>query len=397
MQRQASEIAEVPTRVEMVADGLSARVIHGWHSSRLIRFRGALYACATLDADDEWKAETVFLRRERSSDWKRIARFPHAVYSLFAAPDGRFWVVAPSGYEDASVYRMRRPLDFGSFERVYQGTSFYHGAGISPEGNFLLLWAESNEMTAFKPNVVLSAFYDRAADRWHMGRIVTPEGRYGYVGILLRGKSALAVLNSAIQDPQANQTPPHYSWRHVRLARSDDLTRGSWQNVPYLMPRYGNTALQDLMVAPDRSAYLSYLHAGGNSLEETAKKAMAHCISRIRDDLSATIYSTSLSAGQGRLFSDRRRRWFLVGRQNTPNLHLWELDAKKGFRPVREYELPGTERLQEYVIHTLRPERFGGEADGDTIHLMTADHTAAADGRGKTITRMWHAAFRLPR
>ena len=55
----------------------------------------------------------------------------------------------------------------------------------------------------------------------------------------MQGRSALAVLNSAIQDKNANPVPPHYSWRHVRLARCEDLTKGKWVNKPWLMPKYG--------------------------------------------------------------------------------------------------------------------------------------------------------------
>ena len=70
--------------------------------------------------------------------------------------------------------------------------------------------------------------------------------------------------------------------------------------------------------------------------------------------------------------------------------------AAAGFRVVKEYELPGTDDLHGYVIHTLRPERFGGESDGDTIHLMTTRHIFGADKKKIRHAELWHAYFRLP-
>ncbi len=71
--------------------------------------------------------------------------------------------------------------------------------------------------------------------------------------------------------------------------------------------------------------------------------------------------------------------------------HLWRLDPREGFRPIKEWIIAGTEVLEGYVCHTLRPERFGGEADGQAIHLMTAKYLKAPDR-----AQLWHVSFSLP-
>ncbi len=57
---------------------------------------------------------------------------------------------------------------------------------ISPEGNFLLHMDNQNSEDEGVPNAVAAAFYDRKADKWHRSKAQTPEGRYGYEGILLK-------------------------------------------------------------------------------------------------------------------------------------------------------------------------------------------------------------------
>jgi hypothetical protein len=216
------------------------------------------------------------------------------------------------------------------------------------------------------------------------------------MGIILRGKRALAVLNSAIQDRKANPVPPHYSWRHVRLARSDDLTRGEWVQKPWLMPEYGGTGLQDLTVGPDGNAYLAYSHVSGSTYEETTRTPTRHYVARIGWDLATSVFPTGLDhAGATRLLLDRRGGWHLVGRAGGL-LHLWDLNASAEFRPTSEYVLPGTEKMEGYVIHTLRPERFGGASDGDTVHLLTAGYVKDAADPTKHYAQLWHCWFRLP-
>ena len=48
------------------------------------------------------------------------------------------------------------------------------------------------------------------------------------------------------------------------------------------------------------------------------------------------------------------------------------------------------------VHHPVRPERFGGESDGDTVHLMTTKHVYAADRKTIDHAELWHAYFDLP-
>ena len=94
--------------------------------------------------------------------------------------------------------------------------------------------------------------------------------------------------------------------------------------------------------------------------------------------------------------------WYLLGRpDNGGDLHLWVLDRKAGIKPTREYDLPGTDMLEGYVIHTLEPVRFGGEEDGDTIHVGSARYVndqgqKPAPGEKPTCAQLWHAQFDLP-
>jgi hypothetical protein len=174
------------------------------------------------------------------------------------------------------------------------------------------------------------------------------------------------------------------------LARCDDLTQGQWINQPWLMPEYGDTALQDLRVGPDGNAYLSYWHRSAASLEELAQIPLRHYIARLHEDLTTEVYPTGLEAEATRLVVDSQGKWFLVGRPKSGgNLHLWLLDSAHGFQATQEYELPGTDKLQGYVTHTLRPERFGGEGNSDTVHLLNCSY--ASDH-----AQLWHACFNLP-
>ncbi len=399
-------VPSLPVKGELVCGNVSANTIHGWQSGRLVKFEGALYATAGAIRPNEKPGDmmgsdtnSLIFRREPDGAWRQAAVVNSRSYTWSVAPDGTFWVVGPASYNDANTFRTRTPKDFSSFEPAYgQGSSSYLGASISPEGNFLLLHAESNQMEAFVSNAVVAAFYDNDAKAWSRSRLETPEGRYGYEGVLLRGKTALAVLNSALRDKAANPVPPHYSWRHVRLARCDDLTQGQWVNKPWLMPKFGDTVLQDLMRGPDGLAYLAYAYREGtNSCEEAAAKPLLHYIARIHDNLEADVFPTGLPAGSTRILVDRAKNWYVVGRLAAgQNLHLWQVDDKAGFKPIREYELPGTDRFDGYMIHTLRPERFGGESDGDTVHLMTTRHIAAADGKAIDHAELWHAQFDLP-
>ena len=74
-------------------------------------------------------------------------------------------------------------------------------------------------------------------------------------------------------------------------------------------------------------------------------------------------------------------------------MHLWDLDVENGFQLSNERILVGTEdKLAGYVMNTLRPQRSGGEDDGNTIHLLNA---AASDDENNA--ELYHAWFALPR
>jgi hypothetical protein len=366
-------------------------------TNRLLMVGGTLYASAAgpnPNGNRFWDHGGLFFRREASGKWVQIGTLPYNAKIICAAPDGTIWAVAPESYEVLHIYRTRKPLDFTSFEEVHRGTNSYLGASVSPEGNFICLYAESGDMQYGHAQNTTVAFYEKATDKWYMSKIATPEGRYGYDGIILHGRKAVAVLNSALSDPEHVTNKPPYTWRHVRLARCEDLTQGEWKNVPWLMPEYGDTVLQDLIEAPDGAIYLAYANRTAATAAEY-KTAPYHnlLIARIRSDLSAHVYTVDTQSGSNRLLIDSAGGWHVVGRKGTGNLHLWDLDPRNGFRASNEREIAHSEGLQGYVIHTLRPARFGGQADGDIIHLLDTEN-AKGDYQKEDVA-YWHVAFRL--
>jgi hypothetical protein len=78
-------------------------------------------------------------------------------------------------------------------------------------------------------------------------------------------------------------------------------------------------------------------------------------------------------------------------------LHVWDLDPRAGYRPGRERRVAGTERLGDYVFHTLRPERFGGDSDGDRVHLLGTPAPPDPPGRERADVELWHVSFLLGR
>jgi hypothetical protein len=412
----------IAARVELVHPHVFAGTIHGWHSNRLLKYGGALYACATLPAvePNRWKETGIFLQRERDGTWTEVGTLPYAPYLMCVGPDGRFWVLGSTSFANVHINRMRTPLDFGSLEELHTGTNSYMGAGIGPEGNLLVLYAQTMEERAYHPNGVIAAFYDQERSRWYLSRLVTPEGRYGYEGVIVRGRQGMAVLNSTVFDPEHAQGGK-YSWRHVRLARCEDLTKGfwlkhvtrlnadngprwtdlpetEWLNVGWLLPKDGRTGLQDFMLAPDGYVYLSYNHVSAQSDEAMRKLTETpHYVARIHEDLAVDYYPTGLGASATRLIVDSNGTWYILGRPPSGgDLHLWEISPKHGFKPSKEYVLNGTGKLEAYVIHVLCPERFGGERDGDTIHLLSTRVVKDAGGNDLGYAEMWHAAFDLP-
>lgn len=214
----------VPAQVELVCPKVHPGTIHGWHSNRLLRYGGRLYACATIPSpksDKTFEQPGAFFRREADGTWKQVGTLDYPPYLMCAGPDGRFWVLGSTAFANVHINRMKVPLDFGSLEELHTGTNAYMGAGISPEGSFLVVYAETQEQRAFRHNAVIAAFYDQSTDKWHLSRIATPEGRYGYEGVIVRGRQGLAVLNSTILDPEHAQgasTPGATSaWPAVKI------------------------------------------------------------------------------------------------------------------------------------------------------------------------------------
>jgi hypothetical protein len=392
----------IPTVLERISEEQWPSVIHGWHANRILKVKGTLYAIGLLPApagrDERFGTRGTFYRRDADGNWTEIGSGLSHLYSALAGPDGRLWGVSNSGYDNFTLSRSVSPGDATEWETVHTGVNFYSGAGMSPEGNVLAIYAETQDFDRGKYNSLITAFYDRETDRWYRSGIPTPEGRYGYVGIILRGRRGFAVLNSALRDAEANPVPPHYTWRHVRLAYCDDLRRGRWTVKAWLMPAYGSTTLQDLIEGPDGAAYLAYSHVGGATRAEIGGRPALHYIARITMDrrLKVTVSSTHLAVSSSRLFVSSQGSWFVAGRPaGGTTLWLYELDPSSGFLATERRELPGTDVLQGYMIYPLRPERFGGEGDGDVVHLVSAEQLPAGEGRPERAV-LWHAAFRLP-
>jgi hypothetical protein len=388
----------VPARVEKIADAVSATTIHGWNTCRLLRRGGVLFASAAVsnpNATEYWDHAGAFFRQD-DGRWSEIAKLPFNPYTMAVAPDGTFWVVAPPSYTDCRVLRSRTPGDLATLEEVHRGTCSYLGAAVGPEGNFLVLYAHSADSNAGTPNAVIAAFFDHATGTWHTSRIETPEGRYGYEGIVLRGKQAFAVLNSSLTDPDHSDAKgTRYSWRHVRLARCDDLTKGEWIQSGSLLPQDGKCALQDLIVGPDGDLYLSLSHvAAASHAELLAIESVPHRIARIHADLSVESFETGLQVGSSRLLVDPSGNFHLIGRWGAGGLRLWDLDRAQGFHAGESREITGSDPLEDYVVHTLCPERFGGEGGGDTVYLLGTRSPPDPPGKERADVELWLASFK---
>ncbi|GAG13214.1 unnamed protein product, partial [marine sediment metagenome] len=213
--------------------------------------------------------------------------------------------------------------------------------------------------------------------------------------IVIRGRSAIALLQSTIFEPAVAPELFGYSWRLLRLARCDDLTKGEWVQQPWLMRKFGQTKLNDMIVAPDGGIYVAYHHRGGDeSYEATEQLPKEYYIARIGEDLSVETFSPGFSPVSSRLFVDSAGRWYIMGRQDDA-LHMWRVDPKDNFKPTKHWDLPGTDNLKA-MLHTLRPERFGGEGDGDTVHLVTGDYRRIPFDDTVDRFGLWHASFELP-
>ena len=383
-------LPEIVATVEVVSDAVKARTIHGWHSSRLVMYDGALYAAATVadpDGINDWQDRGLLYRRDASGGWRVVGETPNQPYHMCVGADGRFWVIAPARYHTAEVFRSRAAGNLGDLEMVYNGTCAYLGASVNADGDFLLLHARDGTSI---PNAVIAKFYDAATGVWHTSEFPTPEGRCGYEGIILRGQSALAIVNSSANPPPQDATAQESSpWRTVRLARCDDLTEGQWVTRAWLDPPYGSTGLADMYVDGDVT-YLTFSHRAATSLAAYGDTPGGNYIARIGRDLSVESFPFPVGVGGGRIVRDTAGGFAFVGRSGD-EMHLWDMDVGDGFALSNERRLVGTAgKLTNYVIHTLRPQRFGGETDGDTIHLLGTTVTDNPDRE-----TLYHVSFAL--
>ncbi|MFA6241859.1 MAG: hypothetical protein WC655_13075, partial [Candidatus Hydrogenedentales bacterium] len=292
----------ITVKAELVSPKVHPGAIHGWHSNRLLMVAGSLYACATVPSPNGENAEHPhenpghIFRREPDGTWVQVGETAFPPYIMCADSKQRIWMMGASGWDRLHVLRTRLPRDFSTLEEVYQAKNAYFGASISPEDNVLVLSATDQEQAAGKANSLTAAFYDATQDKWFESSVDTPEGRYGYEGILIKGNSAFAVINSSLYDPEhADAAGGRYSWRHARLIASADLRKKRWRNRPWLMPTDGRTPLQDLIQGPDGNAYLAYAHVGAAShVELAAMLATPHYIARISPELDVAEYPTGL-------------------------------------------------------------------------------------------------------
>jgi hypothetical protein len=390
-------------KTELIADPVSPNTMHGWNLCRLTKHKGVLYATAEKYLPEDRRTEKwqdnhgLVFKKEPGRRWKQIAEIDDdRIYTGAVDPDGRFWWVAPRTFAFIILWKSGPDFDFSDSYRLYDGTCAYLGTGVDNEGNHLLMHAkETNHLIRF-PNEMISVYYDKATDSWHRSSMVTPEGRYGYVGIILKGRKATALLKSTLFDPIAAPEPPHYNWRFLRLAKCEDLTKGEWVQQPFLLRKFGHTKMQDMIEGPDARMYLLYRHQGGDeSYEATEQLPYPYYITRVEDDLSTTTVKLDFEPVAGKLYISSSGKWYVVGMQDE-KLHLWRVDPGDDFKPVADMPLPGADEVLHDTGHTLRPERFGGESDGDTVHFVTIDPSRGSFGSPYAPVKLWHTWFNLP-
>ncbi len=388
----------IDVRVQLISDNVSPGTIHGWHSSRLLKYDGTLYAFPTRreDAADYDDAPVQIYSRKPGGQWEAGDLVPLPAYTTCFGPAGEFWTYGSYDFNNVHVWRSA-PLNINQTERLHSGKCFYGGTGVDDQGNFLALHSERTEHYFGVPNKMMSAFYDVETDRWHHSQMPTPEGRYGYVGVIVRGRQAYALLKSTVYDFAASPMGPmHYNWRHIRLVKCDDLTKGVWTQHPWLVRRFGMTWIHDLSIGPDGHRYIFMRHRGGDeSFAATEAMPIEGSVSRWHNDLSVEQFKIPIEIEAGRMHFSQSGRCYITGRPTEGRgLRLWEL-SMEDFSVAGEWDLPGTEAFTTYVYHTLKPERFGGEDDGDTVHLMTASvgDRQLEDG----LADLWHVQFDLPK
>jgi hypothetical protein len=62
----------------------------------------------------------------------------------------------------------------------------------------------------------------------------------------------------------------------------------------------------------------------------------------------------------------------------------------------KEYVIHNTDKLEAYVIHILCPARFGGESDGNRIHILCSRVPKDAGGKELDHSELWYAEFEMP-
>ena len=397
----------IDVTVEMVAEAVSPGTLHGWHSSRLLKVDNSLYFMASkinevegLPESSDQADRTLVFRRDVSGEgaWELANDISQRCYTSVVDNQGRMWVFHPWGFSSITVFRSNPGMDLDTFTPCYDGTCFYGGTGADADGNVLIFHAEDSNHTPRFPNRMMTVFYDAETDSWHRSQMDTPEGRFGYVGIILHGRSATALLQSTIYDPESAPSHNGYNWRLLRLARCEDLRKGEWVQNPFLVPACGETHPYDMIEAPDGRIYISYKHRGGEgSFDEIAGAPKPTYITRVHNDLSTDVFELEMDAAATRIFTDSAGNWYLVGGvEGEDLLKLWRLNPENGFKPTAEWVLKGTENLKGYILHTLRPERFGGEGSGDTVHLVTAARHADYEPGDPHPVTIWHGCFDLP-
>ena len=396
----------IDVTVECVVDEIGAGTIHGWNTARLFKYDNVLYFAGNEiqtpeNSGNVWRDHGVIFRRDLSAggSWEQMAVIDPRVYTSCIDHLGRFWTVSPRHFNYVTLWRSEPGMDLDNWTRCYDGTCAYLGTGVDRQtGNHLLIHTEdTNQMPRF-PNPMICVFYEAATDSWRKSRIEMPEGRFGYVGIIVRGRRAVILMQSTQLDPVVEPNEPHYNWRLLKLARCDDLMEGDWHAQPWLMRKFGQTKPSDMVEMPDGNILVAYKHRGGDeSYEATQETPFTSYISRISPDLSVETFEPGIDVKSMRMFLGSDGRWYLVGRPTDAEmLHLWRLDAADGFKVTAEWDLPGTDKLKGGHLHTLRPDRVGGEGDGDTVHLATGDHPRIRFDDTVDRFGLWHASFQLP-
>jgi len=395
----------IDVKVHQVVAEIGAGTLHGWNTGRLFKYDGVLYVAASEiqtpeNSEPVWRNRGVIFRRDLNNggEWEQSFVIEPRVYTSCIDNLGRFWTASPRHFNYVTLWRSDPKMNLDKWTRCYDGTCAYLGMGVSPEGDHLLIHTkDTNHMPRF-PNAMICVYYNAATDSWSKSRIEMPEGRFGYSGIVVRGRKAVVLLQSTQLDPAVEPNEPHYNWRLLKLAHCDDLLEGKWRVKPWLMRKFGQTQPCDMIEAPDGTMIVAYKHRGGDeSYKATQQEPYSFYIGRFGNDLSVTSYEPGIDVQPTRMFVGSDRRWYLVGRPTgQEQLHLWRLDEAGGFKPTADWALPGTEALKSGLMHTLRPDRFGGEDDGDTVHLVASDAPTAPFGQGCDRFGLLHAHFDLP-